>query len=120
MAHGDVLTVGAMGHRVEQVPSCIQGPDGIKYQHGTHPGRAAADLLGREGPAGSAEPNQSRNQPEDGEWYRHWARGDNRRWGLAVDHWIFIQQQREVHFKLDRKSTRLNSSHLGISYAVFC
>src|SRR5262245_65380115 len=24
-----------------------------------------------------------------------------------------------VH-KLDRKSTRLNSSHLGISYAVFC
>src|ERR1035438_5510294 len=23
-------------------------------------------------------------------------------------------------FKLDRKSTRLNSSHLGISYAVFC
>src|SRR5438045_6994083 len=24
------------------------------------------------------------------------------------------------HFRLDRKSTRLNSSHLGISYAVFC
>src|SRR5438045_4273279 len=24
------------------------------------------------------------------------------------------------HFGLDRKSTRLNSSHLGISYAVFC
>src|SRR5947199_5359561 len=23
-------------------------------------------------------------------------------------------------YKLDRKSTRLNSSHLGISYAVFC
>src|SRR5438045_6621804 len=23
-------------------------------------------------------------------------------------------------FKTDRKSTRLNSSHLGISYAVFC
>src|SRR5262245_64048600 len=23
-------------------------------------------------------------------------------------------------FELDRKSTRLNSSHLGISYAVFC
>src|SRR5262245_65466103 len=26
----------------------------------------------------------------------------------------------EVHRGLDRKSTRLNSSHLGISYAVFC
>src|SRR5438045_7325570 len=23
-------------------------------------------------------------------------------------------------FRIDRKSTRLNSSHLGISYAVFC
>src|SRR5262245_22244701 len=28
-------------------------------------------------------------------------------------------QMRE-HTELDRKSTRLNSSHLGISYAVFC
>src|SRR5258705_1688473 len=28
---------------------------------------------------------------------------------------------RKVHaLRLDRKSTRLNSSHLGISYAVFC
>src|SRR5436853_6042669 len=25
-----------------------------------------------------------------------------------------------VHGPVDRKSTRLNSSHLGISYAVFC
>src|SRR3712207_8543260 len=25
-----------------------------------------------------------------------------------------------VHFKEDRKSTRLNSSHANISYAVFC
>src|SRR5205814_7625316 len=31
-------------------------------------------------------------------------------------------EPRVNHFpaKLDRKSTRLNSSHLGISYAVFC
>src|ERR1039458_8980602 len=27
---------------------------------------------------------------------------------------------RESKFATDRKSTRLNSSHLGISYAVFC
>src|SRR5258705_10082720 len=26
----------------------------------------------------------------------------------------------EIHFTRDRKSTRLNSSHLGISYAGFC
>src|SRR5205814_5734427 len=25
-----------------------------------------------------------------------------------------------LHERIDRKSTRLNSSHLGISYAVFC
>src|SRR5947199_2640232 len=29
-------------------------------------------------------------------------------------HFVFFQNE------LDRKSTRLNSSHLGISYAVFC
>src|ERR1039458_10628077 len=28
--------------------------------------------------------------------------------------------RRDVVGSLDRKSTRLNSSHLGISYAVFC
>src|SRR5262245_64855801 len=27
---------------------------------------------------------------------------------------------RQVRDEVDRKSTRLNSSHLGISYAVFC
>src|SRR5262245_65154348 len=29
-------------------------------------------------------------------------------------------EQRRHHEQRDRKSTRLNSSHLGISYAVFC
>src|SRR3989442_8935697 len=31
-----------------------------------------------------------------------------------------IREVRRVLFRSDRKSTRLNSSHLGISYAVFC
>src|ERR1035441_3222138 len=31
-----------------------------------------------------------------------------------------IDQGAEIQLKPDRKSTRLNSSHLGISYAVFC
>src|SRR5437899_9112600 len=31
------------------------------------------------------------------------------------------EKSRQKHFRRrDRKSTRLNSSHLGISYAVFC
>src|SRR5262245_63707961 len=33
---------------------------------------------------------------------------------------VEAQQQLAVRLHLDRKSTRLNSSHLGISYAVFC
>src|SRR5437899_9421115 len=31
-----------------------------------------------------------------------------------------LQGQNEATVRIDRKSTRLNSSHLGISYAVFC
>src|SRR5438045_4779427 len=31
-----------------------------------------------------------------------------------------VGARRDRGRKLDRKSTRLNSSHLGISYAVFC
>src|SRR5262245_52008307 len=33
---------------------------------------------------------------------------------------MVVAQFKERQFKPDRKSTRLNSSHLGISYAVFC
>src|SRR5262245_62761214 len=33
---------------------------------------------------------------------------------------ILVFEQFGVSRVLDRKSTRLNSSHLGISYAVFC
>src|SRR5439155_9129102 len=33
---------------------------------------------------------------------------------------IFNQLQREQQVVQDRKSTRLNSSHVAISYAVFC
>src|SRR5947199_5994089 len=32
----------------------------------------------------------------------------------------FVRRVRRVANTKDRKSTRLNSSHLGISYAVFC
>src|SRR5437899_6874073 len=31
-----------------------------------------------------------------------------------------LEQDEGFHGERDRKSTRLNSSHLGISYAVFC
>src|ERR1039458_274149 len=34
--------------------------------------------------------------------------------------WLLVQGLFAVTAASDRKSTRLNSSHLGISYAVFC
>src|SRR5690625_6141278 len=43
-------------------------------------------------------------------------------WGAQHDlqpHWIH-ERDHFPHFDLDRKSTRLNSSHVAISYAVFC
>src|SRR5690242_20997030 len=38
---------------------------------------------------------------------------DAQMWQMMVDHMQGMQQ-------IDRKSTRLNSSHMSISYAVFC
>src|ERR1039458_10587659 len=38
--------------------------------------------------------------------------------GICVPH--ALEPGRKLNGRLDRKSTRLNSSHLGISYAVFC
>src|SRR5690606_40602355 len=40
-----------------------------------------------------------------------------RQWGLEVSAWSDAEQARTAS---DRKSTRLNSSHVKISYAVFC
>src|SRR5437899_10205734 len=34
--------------------------------------------------------------------------------------WKEVKPRLEEYMEKDRKSTRLNSSHLGISYAVFC
>src|ERR1039458_1271124 len=44
-------------------------------------------------------------------WAGQWGHRD-------FDHRVVAE--RAVGFQADRKSTRLNSSHLGISYAVFC
>src|SRR5690554_7428023 len=39
-------------------------------------------------------------------------------WGSEDE--VLVDEQRFGHLKEDRKSTRLNSSHVRISYAVFC
>src|SRR5262245_65380708 len=43
-----------------------------------------------------------------------------RHFDLAVDHFGMGVGEIDRDAQGDRKSTRLNSSHLGISYAVFC
>src|SRR5690606_39537405 len=37
-----------------------------------------------------------------------------------LQYWAAVEQDRKKGWKIDRKSTRLNSSHVKISYAVFC
>src|SRR5436309_10316800 len=47
-------------------------------------------------------------------------------WDNAMFNFVFDSQPAEIEFtvwdwdQIDRKSTRLNSSHVKISYAVFC
>src|SRR5690606_40694628 len=41
-------------------------------------------------------------------------------WRRNQDEYLLVREQPEVYRNLDRKSTRLNSSHVKISYAVFC
>src|SRR5258705_2975946 len=39
---------------------------------------------------------------------------------LGISYAVFCLKKKNVLFRSDRKSTRLNSSHLGISYTVLC
>src|SRR5258705_10268377 len=46
--------------------------------------------------------------------------GNNLVYCLAVEKLLGLEIPKRAQYIRDRKSTRLNSSHLGISYAVFC
>src|SRR5205085_11161231 len=46
--------------------------------------------------------------------------GAQERLGAVVEHRLDLDHQRDLRPVADRKSTRLNSSHSQISYAVFC
>src|SRR5439155_22532287 len=56
-----------------------------------------------------------------GHWHRQYRIGWRRR-NPAMDGELgtVLKTYREVRHGADRKSTRLNSSHVAISYAVFC
>src|SRR5438445_6925375 len=40
--------------------------------------------------------------------------------GITLDGLDHLKKTMQMHGRVDRKSTRLNSSHANISYAVFC
>src|SRR5436853_4023923 len=63
------------------------------------------------------EPEEGYVNPEaQGAEYHPLEGGKDRERNVSEDH----DPQARRHGGRDRKSTRLNSSHLGISYAVFC
>src|SRR5207249_6576082 len=53
------------------------------------------------------------------EWWKHWIEEGQAKIALKVSDLDSILRL-EFDAKSDRKSTRLNSSHVSISYAVFC
>src|SRR3712207_7522239 len=77
--------------------------------------------------ARAADPGRRAGRDDVAGLERHQLRevGDERRHrvdqvgGRALLHTLAVQQQLELD-RVDRKSTRLNSSHANISYAVFC
>src|SRR5262245_18584165 len=100
-------------HVLEGAPSIdvqVIFPDGL---------RLAADVVGRDAPSDVAlvrlrvPPNDlsaARFGDSDGAEIGEWV--------LAVGSPLGLEQT--ITAGIDRKSTRLNSSHLGTSYAVFC
>src|SRR5262245_63878220 len=88
----------------------------LRARPGNHsfPTRRSSDLalLGR-GLADRHLEGEVRGGGVDGPHPRHHLEPD----GRPADEG---QRREQVQVPVDRKSTRLNSSHLGISYAVFC
>src|SRR5262245_62633273 len=80
------------------------------------PTRRSSDLLCPLGP------RQDEREPDDDHYEDR--QPDERRGLQGAVRLVLERQERERHDRedeiRDRKSTRLNSSHLGISYAVFC
>src|SRR5205814_7683544 len=87
--------------------------------HALHsfPTRRSSDLLSR---ARSSNPELPRAFPEMHRLRAGRAADDTKRrkWSARIR--LTHHYESQPIANVDRKSTRLNSSHLGISYAVFC
>src|SRR5699024_11971750 len=62
---------------------------------------------------GNADETRKKSQSWNNNYFRRWTINGRSRRSLR-------RRRAYLRFFLDRKSTRLNSSHVSISYAVFC
>src|ERR1035438_1639129 len=87
----------------------------------------ASDIRAQGGEAVSTRANVANDDEVRemmGQTAERWGRLDilvnNAGWTRRTPHHLLDDLSDEIWDRTDRKSTRLNSSHLGISYAVFC
>src|SRR5690242_21426954 len=59
-------------------------------------------------------------QPDDRDWAVGCSQGGNEKYFQITLKFRIPGPLKKTNVVLDRKSTRLNSSHMSISYAVFC
>src|SRR5947207_1371293 len=105
----DVVVAGAAGRMGTRLVACLQGADDLRLvgalEAPAHPalGRDAGELagIGRLGVAVGGDPATVVTPDR-----------------VLVE--FSVPEASLEHLRLDRKSTRLNSSHTVISYAVFC
>src|SRR5699024_11322645 len=71
---------------------------------------------------GAVKRNQSPGRDRSSRWCAIWEVGSQGRFLASATMIVFLNVMKTTlpFGELDRKSTRLNSSHVSISYAVFC
>src|SRR5690625_5725186 len=104
----------------------FQAEDGIRGGHVTGVQTCALPIFARHLEQWGLLPGTAAESlSPEGQWHRRWmVHGTSHHLGLDVHD--CAQARREMYLDaelepgIDRKSTRLNSSHVAISYAVFC
>src|SRR5438045_5785256 len=124
----DVIVRGAL--YPEPVQIIVVLPMGAGYKlvgKGVTSGRVYESILNLEQLANLNATVEPEKEPFDGDPHKFRLGVEALRLGLAYEYDPYFSLSKPQRLdaetelvRVDRKSTRLNSSHLGISYAVFC